>query len=144
MSDKKRGKSTAENLIFMTKNKLADTNILIRYLLRDHLGLSPKAKRLIERAESDKYKIWIDEVVVAEVIWVLTTHYHQPKDEIARSLLELLSSRRLINTRKTLIKEALKTFAAQNLSYADCWLLAVSKHKKLKLETFDKDLQKQA
>lgn len=127
----------------MTKNKLADTNIFIRYLLRDHSELSPKAKRLIEQAESDKYEIWIDEVVVAEVVWVLTTHYHQPKDQIVQSLLDLLSLKRLINPRKSLIKEALKLFTAKNLSYVDCWLLVVSKHKKIKLETFDKDLQKQ-
>lgn len=135
-------KSTAENLIFMTKAKLADTNVIIRYLLRDHSELSPKAKKLIEQAESDKYEIWIDEVVIAEVVWVLTIHYHQPKDQITLSLLDLLSLKRLINPRKSLIKEALRLFATKNLSYVDCWLLAVSKSKDLKLETFDKSLQK--
>ncbi len=127
----------------MAKNKLADTNILIRYLLRDHSELSPKAKQLIEQAESGRYQIWIDEVVIAEVVWVLTTYYRQPKDKIVQSLLELLSLKRLINIRKSSIKEALRLFASKNISYVDCWLLAVSKYKKIKLETFDKDLQKQ-
>lgn len=126
----------------MTKAKLADTNVLIRYLLRDHLELSPKAKRLIEQAESDKYEVWVDEVVIAEVVWVLSTHYHQPKDQIVRPLLDLLNLKRLINPRKNLIKEALGLFTAKNLSYVDCWLLAVSKSKNLELATFDKALQK--
>lgn len=126
----------------MTKAKLADTNILIRHLLRDHLELSPKAKRLIEQAESDKYEIWVDEVVIAEVVWVLTTHYKQPKDQTVKSLLDLLSLKRLINPRKTLIKEALRLFSSKNLSYVDCWLLVLSKSKNLDLTTFDKALQK--
>ena len=88
--------------------------------------------------------MYFDEVIIAEVVWVLKSFYKLPKEDIVRRLIAIVSQSWVTNPRKKLVITSLEQFAATNFSYTDCWILAVSKHQEIKLETFDKDLQKQA
>lgn len=119
-----------------------DTNILIRFLFADHPQLSPKAKQIFLSAQTGKTKIYLDEVIIAETVWLLTSFYKQKKEEIASQLLELVSQPWIINPRKKIILECLSMFSAKNLAYIDCWVYCVSKEISGKLETFDKKLEK--
>lgn len=123
---------------------LADTNIILRFLLRDDEKLFTIASSIFKSAESGKTKIYIDELVVAETVWALTSFYKQGKKEVCNLLLKLVSKNWLVNPRKNLILNSLKLCAFSNLSYIDSWIAEVSTAKKIKLKTFDKDLLKQA
>lgn len=46
----------------------ADTNVLLRYLLRDGDAQAERARRIFERAA----RILITDVVLAETVWTLT------------------------------------------------------------------------
>ncbi len=119
-----------------------DANIIIRFLQNDSRKLSPKAKRILESASKENRKLYIDEVIVAEVIWVLSSVYASSKDKIARQMSKLVNQNWVVNPRKKTILNALQRFSDSNLSYVDCWLLEVCAKRGLKLETFDKALQK--
>lgn len=129
---------------FMSNMILIDTNILLRFLLRDHPQHFIQAKSIFHQAALGKIKVYLDEVIVAEAIWVLTVHYGKNKLEASQKLIEFISQGWVKNPRKKVILKALFLYSSTSLSYVDCWALAVSKHNKIKLETFDKDLQKQA
>ena len=122
---------------------LVDTNIILRFFLRDNEILFASAKAIFNEAESGNAKIYIDELVVAEVIWTLTSFYKQPKKEIANLLVKLVSRGWIVNPRKKLILKVLRLCSTINLSYVDCWLVEVAHKAKMPLRTFDKDLQKQ-
>lgn len=63
-----------------------DTNVVLRYLLNDDPGQSPRARRLIERNE----RVLITDVVLVETIWTLKgKKYKVNKGEIV-SLVSLL------------------------------------------------------
>lgn len=129
----------------MVKNTISlDTNVIIRFLQQDHPDHFSKAKEIFQTAESGKSVIYFDELIVAETIWLLTTHYEQSKDKVANALSQLLSAPWAKNPRKKLILASLNLYTTSNLSYIDCWLYHVSNKLKLKLVTFDKDLQKQS
>ena len=119
-----------------------DANIIVRFLENDSKELSPKAKRILESASKENRKLYIDEVVVAEVIWVLSSVYESPRDKIARQMSKLVNQNWVINPRKKTILNTLQRFSNSSLSYIDCWLLEVCAKRGLKLETFDKALQK--
>ncbi len=121
-----------------------DTNIIIRFLQADHPELSPRAREIIQRAEFGKYQIYVDEIMIAETVWVLSSHYKWPKQEVIEKLQQLISCKWAINPRKGLINRVFRLYSKTNLSYIDCWLTEVSKTNKLKLETFDKELQKRS
>lgn len=126
----------------MIKTVCLDANIIIRYLEADNLSLSPKAKKLFSRGEKGKIKIYLDEVIIAEVVWVLSSFYEQSRQAISTKLITLLNPKWITNPRKKLILATLNSYSVSNLSYIDNWILQVSKSKKLKLETFDKNLHK--
>ena len=121
---------------------LIDANIILRYLLADHPQLSAQAKALFLRAEEGKVKLYCDEIVIAEVVWVLSSVYKTPKEKIVSQIEIILSQGRIVNPRKNLILESLTLHSISSLSYVDCWLLKLSEIEDLKLETFDQKLKK--
>ena len=121
---------------------LIDTNILLRYLRNDHPTLSIKAKKIFDKAYKNSMDIYLDEIILAETIWVLASHYKTPKSQIVSKLLEQLYFDWIVNPRKKLMIKALGLFGRTNLSYIDCWIFTVNKSLKTSLETFDNDLKK--
>ncbi|MEK7592132.1 MAG: PIN domain-containing protein [Patescibacteria group bacterium] len=122
--------------------RIIDANIIIRFLLRDDPILSKRAKSLFTDAEDGKFFCYLDEVTVAEVIWVLTSVYKTNRDTVAHMIEALLVHDWVVNSRKNTIFRALSFYRMSTLNYVDCWLLAVSEEKHITLETFDMKLAK--
>ena len=126
----------------MKKAILIDANIVIRFLLGDHPEFSPKAKIIFSKAQEGFYVIYLDEVVVAEVIWTLSSYYRIAKTTIVNQLEKLVSQDWIINPRKKILLQTLFLYKAKNLDYIDCWIFTVNSSLKTSLETFDYDLKK--
>lgn len=126
----------------MKSTIIIDTNILLRYLRNDHPVLSVEAKKIFEKAYKNDMNIYLDEVVLAEAVWVFSSYYKTPKSLIVSKLLEQLYFDWIINPRKKLMLKALGLFGKTNLSYIDCWIFSVNQNLKTSLETFDNDLKK--
>ena len=123
----------------MPKNTetLPDTNIVLRYLLRDEEDQYAKATEFFENVRVGKERAVLLESVLVECVYVLTKFYKVPKREAADILTMLLQYKGVANTdRKTLV-EALRIFADQNLDIVDCILLAKAKQGKGRLFSFD-------
>ncbi len=65
--------------------RIVDTNIIVRYVLRDHEEMYAKAKTLLEEQE-----IFIPLEVVAEVVYVLEKVYRTERTDIRETLLTLV------------------------------------------------------
>lgn len=126
----------------MKKTILVDTNIVIRLLLGDRVELTHKAKSIFFKAQEGLYYIYLDEVVIAEVVWTLSSHYKLDKINIINQLEKLIFQNWIINPRKKLILKSLYLFKTKNLGYIDCWIFTVNQSLKASLETFDNDLKK--
>lgn len=122
--------------------QVLDTNILIRLLLKDHKILSPQASALFKEAEKGKINLYADEIMVAEVVWLLGSFYKYSREEISNQLEKIISQPWIINSRKELILATIELFHATNLSYVDCWLYTVSRNLNFPLATFDRKLKK--
>jgi predicted nucleic-acid-binding protein len=119
-----------------------DANYLVRFFLKDDLQLFTIVSELFDRAQKGKLKIYLDEVIVAEVIWVLSSRYKIAKNLIATQFERFISEGWLINPRKDAILNAIDRYAKTNLSYVDCWLYELCKENKYSLATFDRKLAK--
>ena len=126
----------------MTKTILVDANVIIRFLLNDHKALSPLAKSIFLKAQQRKIRIYLDEVVIAEVIWTLSSFYKIKKTDLVDRLEKFIFQDWITNPRKKLILDSLHLFYSSNLDYIDCWMFTVSQAQGINLETFDKDLKK--
>ncbi|TXH03967.1 MAG: type II toxin-antitoxin system VapC family toxin [Candidatus Moraniibacteriota bacterium] len=124
------------------KSYILDSNIILRYIVQENTPANIKARQYFEQANNDQLTLVIDNIVVAEVVWVLKSFYKAPKEDIYNSLKIILTHKNIIMTNKKLILETLEYYYTHNLSYIDCYLHCLAKAKNLSLATFDKKLSK--
>lgn len=126
------------------KPSAVDANVIVRFFLNDHPLLSTKAKKYFESCRTSKTSVYVDEVIVAEVVWVLGSVYQMDKTIVISLFEKFLSQTWVTNPRKKSILKALSRYAIHNVSFIDCWIWTISKSNSLFLVTFDKSLDKLA
>jgi predicted nucleic-acid-binding protein len=124
------------------KVSLLDANVILRFVLGDDSTQSPRAHALMKRLESEQELAEIEDVVLAETIWVLEKHARVPRFEIARTLSDLLVFPGIRYRGKRVGLQALTHFASTNCDIADCLLAARAKSRRAKVLSFDADFKK--
>lgn len=93
-----------------------DTNVLVRYLLRDDPVQAARAERELERNE----RFLIDSIVLCELVWVLETGYGFSRTEIAAALERILATAQFDIESKDLALAALDDFRRSAADFSDC------------------------
>ena len=119
--------------------KLLDTNLVIRFLIKDS---PPKARAVKKILESEGEEIILTDVGLAEIVWVLTSYYQLSKVEVVDKLLDLLSLK-TIQANKHILVKALKLYQSLNVDFIDAYLGAYAENIGVKdVYSFDKDFDK--
>lgn len=71
--------------------KGVDTNILVRFLVRDDEQQAMKVYEIFKTAEAEKNQLFVPLLVVLDLIWVLGSAYEASRTEILDSIRDLLS-----------------------------------------------------
>ena len=66
-----------------------DTNILVRFLVRDDLEQARKVRDRFRSAEANNEILWVSQLVLIELIWVLESAYSKSRKEIVSALQDL-------------------------------------------------------
>ena len=114
---------------------LLDANYILRFLLKDNLEMYEISKECIINNSCI-----IPSEVLAEVVFVLLKVYKVEKQNITKSLTDILKYDSIVMNDKNTIMESLNIFENKNLDFVDCILCA--KSKKYTVKTFDKKLNK--
>lgn len=96
-----------------------DTNVLVRFLVEDDKAQSAAAAALIERAIADDEPLFVSDIVLCEVVWVLEYSYEVPRAEVYAALRDLLHARHLVFADSDLLARALAAFAAGKADFPD-------------------------
>jgi predicted nucleic-acid-binding protein len=121
---------------------LPDTNVVLRYLLRDIPEQFEAAAALFEQVRTGARKAVLLESVLVECVYILTKFYDVPRSEAAAALAGLLQYKGVVNRDKVALADALACYGAGTLDPVDCVLLAKARHGSQELFSFDKALQK--
>lgn len=70
--------------------KALDTNVLVRFLVKDDERQAKTVYRIFKQAESDKEVFFVPLLVVLETVWVLESVYKIKRHEILDSINELI------------------------------------------------------
>ena len=117
-------------------NKLwVDTNVVLRYLLRDNEAQAQIAKELIEGGA------FLLPEVLMETSHVLRSFYEVDRQNIATQLLIVLDWVEM--ERKAVMIRAVEIFAKTKLDFVDCILVAYHELENVEVFSFDKKLNKQ-
>ncbi|MBI1785457.1 type II toxin-antitoxin system VapC family toxin, partial [Candidatus Sumerlaeota bacterium] len=95
-----------------------DTNILVRYIVRDDLRQTAAATRLIESECSADSPGIVTLIVLCELVWVLDRGYHYRRDEIAGVLRRILAAEDLAVERAEFAWQALNHFAQEKADFS--------------------------
>ncbi|MBM4430646.1 MAG: type II toxin-antitoxin system VapC family toxin [Chloroflexi bacterium] len=96
-----------------------DANVILRFLTGDPPDLAEQARDLFEAVDGGQVSLFVDEIVVAETVWVLHSFYRYPNREIARVVQQLLSHDGLEADDEPGLLTALQFFADKNVDFAD-------------------------
>ena len=97
-----------------------DTNVLVRFLVRDDEAQFEKARKLIKREVSAGRRVFVNQLVLMETEWVLRSRYGVKKDQIIDSISSLLDANDLQIEDEPSVEEAVFIWRDSNAEFADC------------------------
>lgn len=101
-----------------------DANIVLRYLTNAPEEQAERTARLFAAVARGEAEVFVEEVVLAEVVWTLASYYRMPRTGIGEALLQLLAEEGIRATDKDALRLALVIFSERNLDFADALLAA--------------------
>lgn len=96
-----------------------DTNVLLRYLIHDDVPQGKRVDMLAERAAEAGKRLFIDDVVLCEAVWVLRSGYGLGRGLIAQVLDDLLETALFDFEDRNLLRLALDDYRTGSASFAD-------------------------
>ena len=118
-----------------------DSNVLLRYLLKDDPQQARKAKGLIDRLDRGGEQAHVSDVVLCEVVWVLAKTHDYRRARIGAVLRQLLAARQLTFDSRDRLLRALQAFTSGKGGFAD---YVIREHAREAgcdtVRTFDRDL----
>ncbi len=97
-----------------------DTNVLVRFLVRDDEAQFAKARKLIKREVAARRRVFVSLLVLLETEWVLRGRYGLPKNEIIAAISGLLDATDVQFEDESAIEEALFVWKDNTADFADC------------------------
>jgi predicted nucleic-acid-binding protein len=97
-----------------------DTNVLVRYLVRDDESQFEQARQLIEQQIHGRQPLHIPITVTLEVEWVLRARYRLDKKTVTGIYTRLLQAMELNFESESAVEIALHYYKAHNVDFADC------------------------
>jgi predicted nucleic-acid-binding protein len=100
--------------------KALDTNILARYLRDDDPIQSRRAAHFIQRAVRQNEPLYLNHVVLCELVWVLSAVYEHSKDEITATISAVLLTGQFQLEDKSSVESALDDYKSSKAEFSDC------------------------
>ncbi len=105
-----------------------DTNVLVRFLVRDDAAQFARASQLIASEVQAGRKLYLCQLVLLETSWVLRSRYQMGKANIIVAIQALLESSDVQFEDESCVEEALFNWKNQNADFADCLIIAHNRH----------------
>jgi predicted nucleic-acid-binding protein len=101
-----------------------DTNVLIRFLVRDDERQHRQARMLIAREVANDEPVLVSLLVLLETEWVLRSRYELSKPQILMTISGLLDTADLAFEDEACIEQALYSWKDSTADFADCLIEA--------------------
>lgn len=105
-----------------------DTNVLIRFLTQDDARQARKVDRLIASVRARRQALYVNAIVLCEVVWVLRSAYGQDRKRIAEALQLLLGAHDLVIEDADLARRALADYERGPGDFSDYLIGARNAH----------------
>ncbi len=122
-----------------------DTNLLVRYLVKDDKRQAKTASDCIQKIIAAGESCFINIVVLCELIWVLESAYRFHRKEIADVCEKILITKQFEIESKEIVRLALNDYRTGKADFADYIIGRVNRLKGCDFTfTFDRSLKKES
>jgi predicted nucleic-acid-binding protein len=97
-----------------------DTNVLVRFFVRDDEAQFQRAQRLIRGAATRGETVLVSQLVLLETEWVLRSRYALGKDDILGAFSGLLDAEEFTIEDEASVEQALFHWRSSAAQFADC------------------------
>ena len=125
----------------MSKRRLVDTNLIVRYLVQDHEKHAKAAGKLFDACDRGDVVIVVLPAVLAECVFVLESFYEHPRGDIASALGRLISSPG-VEIDAAINLDALDRYRKTKVHFVDCVIAATAANENMPVASFDQDFRK--
>lgn len=127
----------------MKSIRVLDANVVLRFLTNDIPEKADRCAELLKRVETGDEEVWLPELVLADIVWVLEKFYRLPRERICELLIPILNLRGLRHASKKVSCEALRIYATKQIDWTDAFVVAqmMARHQK-EIYSYDTDFEK--
>jgi len=125
----------------VSKRRLVDTNLIVRYLVQDHEKHAKAAGKLFDACDRGDVVIVVLPAVLAECLFVLESFYEHPRGDIASALGRLISSPG-VEIDAAIHLDALDRYRKTKVHFVDCLIAATAATEGMPVASFDQDFRK--
>jgi predicted nucleic-acid-binding protein len=123
--------------------RFIDANVIIRFLTHDEPAQAARCDALFQRVSAKRETVELSEIVVADVVWTLHSHYRLAKEQIREYVSTLLIQPAVELPDKTRILEALSLFANENVDFSDALIATRLKSRGIEeIYSYDRDFDR--
>lgn len=126
----------------MSKRRLVDTNLIVRYLVQDHERQAKAAGKLFDACDRGDVVIVVLPAVLAESVFVLESFYEHARGDIASALGRLVSSPGVEIGGAAIHLDALDRYRRTKIHFVDCLIAATAAAENTPVASFDQDFRK--
>lgn len=122
-----------------------DTNLLVRYIIRDDLSQTSAADSYIDKLSEDDVSLFINNIVICELVWVLEYTYEYNKTQIVSVIEKILETSQFTFENADAIWFAISAYKKSKSGFADALIGVTNKLAGCtKTATFDRNATKLA
>ena len=103
-----------------------DTNVLVRFLVKDDPAQLAAAKALISRSVTEGEALFVPVTVALELEWVLRSNFGFAKAEVVQTLSQLLGTSEMRFESESALELALVLYGKSIADFSDCLHVALA------------------
>jgi predicted nucleic-acid-binding protein len=126
----------------VSKRRLVDTSLIVRYLVQDHEKHAKAAGRLFDACDRGDVVIVVLPAVLAECVFVLESFYEHSRGDIASALGTLISSPCIEIDGAAIHLDALDRYRKTKIHFVDCLIAAAAATENMPVASFGQDFRK--
>jgi len=96
-----------------------DANVILRYLTNDVPEQAKQAEELLNRVEVGNEDVFLPDIILADIIWILEKYYKQTREDIREWITAILSLQGLTFSDKEMALNALDIYVAKKIDWSD-------------------------
>lgn len=119
---------------------LIDTNIIIRFLVKEDSDLYRQSIEIIEQIDQGTLQVEILSEVVMEILFIMTKYYEASLKNVVEDIKVLLLMEGVVNQDKYILFDALNMMVEKKIDFVDALICTKTKLQGYDWISFDTDL----